>query len=561
MADDLRTRLANLLTRAAEQLRVARLPNEFAIKMESLAVRVFHPCTIAVVGRMKAGKSTFINALLKEDVAVVASSEATATINYIRYGTSTSDQPVRCHWRSGQVTQESRSFMDGLQGNDTETLRLASEIEHLEYVLPNDFLREVVLVDTPGTSTVVNEHQQATAEFLNLRRQLREQHNEATDRLGGEADAVIYLIGEVARATDADFLNEFQEVTGGQSRALNAVGVMSKIDLQGGVLNRRNELASKIATQLQDSLNAVVPVSAGLQRFLDRSHSVNHDLLKNIIAALQQIPTPLLGKKLLESPEFFCELELRDCPIPAADRAALLGQMEWTVFTTVVRTAMEADWALEKTLDKLLEIAGFDQLRQILTEHLFRRGQFLRCYRVVTDAKKLLTDIQYKYQRIARKQDEDLQARYTRFVEFVRHANGNQEIQRELIDFLSLQANASNRAEGIEQLRQNLDRELAEFIQELEGVNDDFQALQMLESHRDRFTDEELHELRALFGRDGSGTTRRDRVISSAEELGARQRHWRLASQTAAGVDQRRIAEQAMTRYGILLHHLARDAT
>jgi hypothetical protein len=51
---------------------------------------------------VKAGKSTFINAFLGEDLAKVGTTETMATINYFRYGKITSDKPVHCFWRGGQ---------------------------------------------------------------------------------------------------------------------------------------------------------------------------------------------------------------------------------------------------------------------------------------------------------------------------------------------------------------------------------------------------------------------------------------------------------------------------
>ncbi|MHB1424895.1 MAG: hypothetical protein ACYC3I_17120 [Gemmataceae bacterium] len=96
-----------------------------------------------------------------------------------------------------------------MQGNDLDTLRRAEGIDHLEYFLPLAFLRDVTLVDTPGTAAVVDEHQDRTAEFLQLRKQLRQRQKQDTQRIGSEADAVIYLVGQVPRATDRDFLDEF----------------------------------------------------------------------------------------------------------------------------------------------------------------------------------------------------------------------------------------------------------------------------------------------------------------------------------------------------------------
>lgn len=47
---------------------------------------------------------------------------------------------------------------------------------------------------------------------------MSDRHNAQTQQLGSEADAVVYLVGEIARATDQAFLGEFTEVTGGRSR-------------------------------------------------------------------------------------------------------------------------------------------------------------------------------------------------------------------------------------------------------------------------------------------------------------------------------------------------------
>src|SRR5689334_11193421 len=120
--------LVRLLEQAGEKLRQAQLPAELSAQLGRLAGQVDEPCVLAVVGRMKVGKSTFINALLGEDLARVGATETTATINRFRYGLPNPDRPVLCHWRGGQVTEEGRDFLDALQGNDVETLRRAEGI-------------------------------------------------------------------------------------------------------------------------------------------------------------------------------------------------------------------------------------------------------------------------------------------------------------------------------------------------------------------------------------------------------------------------------------------------
>ena len=55
-------------------------------------------------------------------------------------------------------------------------------------------------------------------------------------RLAGEADAVIYLVGPTLNTTDDDVLNEFNRVTTGQAKRINAIGVLAKIDLNPDVV-------------------------------------------------------------------------------------------------------------------------------------------------------------------------------------------------------------------------------------------------------------------------------------------------------------------------------------
>jgi predicted GTPase len=83
---DVQKDLVAALNRAASQLRAAGLPGELATRIEELAGQVHSPCVVAVVGRVRVGKSTFVNALLGEDHAKIGTTETTATINYFSYG-------------------------------------------------------------------------------------------------------------------------------------------------------------------------------------------------------------------------------------------------------------------------------------------------------------------------------------------------------------------------------------------------------------------------------------------------------------------------------------------
>jgi hypothetical protein len=554
---DLQAKLAEILRRAARRLRGADLPVELAERMEELAKQVHQPCVVAVVGRVKVGKSTFVNALLGEDLAKVGTTETTATINYFTYGTPDPERPVRCHWRSGQVTDESRAFLDGLQGNDLETLRQADGIDHLEYFLPNPLLKQITLVDTPGTSAVVDEHQDRTAEFMQLNNQLRDRHDQDTRRLGDTADAVIYLVGQVAKFTDQAFLQEFTQATGGRSSALNAVGILSKIELQPEVLARRHELSAKIASQLKDSLNTVIPVAAGVRRELDRLLEDDRAGLRRMMSTLHRIPPQTL-EMLLDAKEFFRDFDFPDSPVGPAERRELLGDAKWGVFATIARVTADPALDLDGVVARLEKIAGFRSLWEILNKHFIERGHILRGYRIASDAQEVLNEVRYTHLPKLRKDMHQEKDRLDRFLRFMREAGGDPATAREIEDFMRDHLDMNRRVNELETMHGELDAELGSLFLRLLAYNDDFEVLQKLEGSGGDFSEAELAELRPLLGLYGDEVEKRlPPGAATTEYVGWRQMYWgRRSAGTRYGTVRHAVAERAFTRYGLILDEL-----
>ncbi len=87
-----------------------------------------------IVGEVKSGKSSFVNALLGEDVCEVAPDPCTAGIQEIAYGEERSKSILGDHW---------------------ERVRL-----------PKPVLREITIVDTPGTNSIIRNHQTITENYI-----------------------------------------------------------------------------------------------------------------------------------------------------------------------------------------------------------------------------------------------------------------------------------------------------------------------------------------------------------------------------------------------------------
>lgn len=104
--------------------------------VEDIASKLGEPFLFVIVGEVKAGKSSFINALLGtgKDICKVAPDPCTDTVQQIVYG-----------------AQE-------------ETFSITPHLKKI--TLPVEILKHIAIVDTPGTNTISAQHQEITERFV-----------------------------------------------------------------------------------------------------------------------------------------------------------------------------------------------------------------------------------------------------------------------------------------------------------------------------------------------------------------------------------------------------------
>lgn len=175
-----------------------------------IRARLGLPLRLAVVGRVKAGKSTLVNALVGARVAATDEAECTKLVTHYVF-----DPPDRAEII---LTDGHSIFVNIVDGRLPDPLPVAADkISHLVVHLHHDTLRDYTLIDTPGLATTTAENEARTRSSI----------------LGldgpRQTDAVIYVFRDQQFQSDVEFLREFRIASGGAS-SNNSIGVLSHAD-------------------------------------------------------------------------------------------------------------------------------------------------------------------------------------------------------------------------------------------------------------------------------------------------------------------------------------------
>lgn len=442
------------------------------------------PCIVAVVGQVNAGKSTFVNALLgQKNYAKVGNEETTALLTYFKYGI---DESIKCFWKNGEITSELDSFLERIQGHNEKALAIVSEISHVEIYLNSPFLKEITIVDTPGTESIVVEHEYRTNDVI-------QSHIYQTEQLNQEATAIIYLVGSVNPNTEQKkYLEIFRQITNGVARPMNSIGVMSKIDLSSQVLSDPQRYSKKIYEQLKEELNTVVPVSVALYSFLKNN---TKEQIGKLQKDLKKIPNDLLSV-LLSNHEAFKKMPFEQCPLSPNYRTKMASVLPWEGFKNVAKILLETP--LEEAISKISTLAGIDQLIKILKLHFFDRSRLLVCYKAISKVLAFFNQLEKEDLVDLQKQEQVEIENKGRFIEFLK--GFNYPVAKELTDFVLNVYSSSffefRSIEFIETHRKNLNQ----MLDQLDLVNKDFYSRTYLTENYSSFTNEEIIELNMLFG-------------------------------------------------------------
>lgn len=236
-----------------EQARQATAGTPAEREAQRIAARLQGPIRVAIAGRVKAGKSTLLNALVGERLAATDAGECTRLVTTYRYAPG---YEVTAELLDGSTTELRFTRNDGALQIELGGLTQA-QIARLDVGWPARVLSDMTLIDTPGLESMVDENSARTRAFLD---------HSGTNPAG--ADAVVYLMRHLHRS-DAEFLGAFMDRTVVGASPVNALAVLSRADEIGACRPDALESAARIATRyatdpaVRTLVSAVLPV-AGL---------------------------------------------------------------------------------------------------------------------------------------------------------------------------------------------------------------------------------------------------------------------------------------------------------
>jgi hypothetical protein len=232
--------------------------------------RLGTPLRVALVGRVNAGKSTLLNALVGQRVAPTNETECTQVVTWYRFGAPARVEVVGLDHNVTTIPVQHRL--------PDQFGRPAAEIDYVIAHIPSGLLREYELIDTPGLATMNSTSSAATQRAL-----VDTSSSHGLER----PDGTLFLTDGAPRADEVAVLNKM-----GATR-VDTLALISHADSFGeGAFSSVDplEMAAKHAEHLKGQLGrlagSVLPVSGLLAETALTGHLTEDDA-----RALRQLGT------------------------------------------------------------------------------------------------------------------------------------------------------------------------------------------------------------------------------------------------------------------------------
>ena len=241
--------------------------------LDKIIEHIGAPLMIMVMGEFSTGKSTFINAMVGEEVTAVNATPTTAVITKLCYGTQ---DKILVHFTdSTEKEYEKMAFkqLTSKTGKEGEE-KTHESIEYVERQLPLDMLQYVSIIDSPGLNDINEQNSDTTKKFVN------------------NADTMFFMFSALKPVSKTEI-----DAMGSLTPRLKPIAIINKMDAFDEEEENKEpeEFLDDIRVKLKDKVQAVVGISAkyALEGKLEKSETkIEIGNLKELEKTVQELVLP-----------------------------------------------------------------------------------------------------------------------------------------------------------------------------------------------------------------------------------------------------------------------------
>jgi hypothetical protein len=355
--------LATDVRAIADLARQAADGTGYVAAIDTVTRRLDEPLRVAIAGRVKAGKSTLLNALVGERLAATDAGECTKIVTWYRHGLG--------YRVSADLRPEGRVDLPFRREDGELAIDLGEHgvdgIERIEVGWPSAKLESMTLIDTPGLGSA-NEGTSARTMASLL---------DAGVEGPADADAVLYLMRHLHHG-DARFLEAFMDHSIAHASPVNAVVVLSRADEIGAArpdaLDSAHAIAGRYAgdARVRELASGVLPVAGLLAETGATLRQEQFEWIRQVAGLDAEV-----RDRLLVSVERF--RDDADNPLGEAIREDLLERLG--LYGLRLATRLVADGSVRSAPDlstALLEHSGIRALQRVLEDSYSARASLLK---------------------------------------------------------------------------------------------------------------------------------------------------------------------------------------
>jgi hypothetical protein len=325
--------------------------------------RLHGPLRLAIAGKVKAGKSTLLNAIVGEELAPTDAGECTKIVTWYQLGHT---RQVVVHPLQGEPVMRPWTREDGALEVDLGMLS-AVDVDHIEVSWPTNRLHDLTILDTPGIASISADISARTHRVLS-----------ADDGRVPVADAVLYLMRHT-HASDVRFLESFHDDELAHGTPMNSVGVLSRADEIGSCRLDALQVADRIAQRYEADprLRRLCPIIIPVDGLLAGASTTLREAEYAMLARVARAPAAEAEQLLLTADRFarrpthvaLTELEREHL----LERLGLFGVR---LSVELIRTGVATTGG--ELAGELAERSGLNRLRLVVLRQFEERSRVLK---------------------------------------------------------------------------------------------------------------------------------------------------------------------------------------